>query len=99
MIEFNCSRCQSAISAQDQQAGQSVICPNCSATVTVPGPAAQGPAAAAPIAAPVAGQQPQIVVNIQQPAASPNMVHKKVNGLVVYLLFVFLNGSQYMYMG
>jgi DNA-directed RNA polymerase subunit RPC12/RpoP len=50
MIYFNCNVCRASLSAEEQQAGQLVRCPNCLTTMTVPSEAAV--AAGAGVSAP-----------------------------------------------
>lgn len=99
--------------APDEYAGRNVQCGNCEATMTVPTPdaapaataAATAAAAPAQAAAPSAGTaqgQPgptQIIVNVAGAAPQADLVHKQVNIVVAWLLFILLNGAQYMYMG
>jgi hypothetical protein len=105
MIEVVCPRCQSRMEAPDEYAGLTVQCGNCEAPLVVPGPVAPAPAAAVasaavPATAPTGQAGPtQIIVNVAGAAPQSEMVHKQANMFVAWLLLVFLNGAQYMYMG
>jgi hypothetical protein len=91
MINFTCPKCETPISAQEQNAGQSMICPNCSATVNIP--AAAGATTQGQFA------PTQIVVNVGGPAAQPGLIQKQVSMVLAVILGIFLPGVQYFYMG
>ncbi len=112
-VEVTCPVCQVTQYVPKDTAGQPVSCCNCDSPLPLPQAATPARPARLPNlpplpnlpavpAAAVALSQPaptQIVVNVAAPAAPSGLIQKQVSGVVVGLLWWFLCGAQYIYMG
>jgi hypothetical protein len=88
---------------KDELAGKTGKCKNCGSVIKIPAPLGTGAGSSVP-APPVQGvsppSNPTIVVQIQQPTATPGTIGPAPKSIVlVFLLAFFTNCFQYFYLG